>query len=92
MMLHYNVPSFGDVNGFLALLATRMGRLKKGGIPDVNKAARRVLHDWNEYVSDYQQGSFNELLQIKNISNVFICAIGVARKRVLMLRFLAHLA
>ncbi len=50
MMLHYNVPAFTNVNEFLCLLAKRMGRLKKGGVPDVNKAARRVLQDWNEYV------------------------------------------
>ena len=50
MMLHYNVPVFKDVNEFLALLAKRFGRLKKGGIPDVNKAAKTVLQDWNQWV------------------------------------------
>ena len=50
IMLHYKVPAFSDVHEFLALLATRLGRLRKGGIPDKNKAARRVLQDWNECV------------------------------------------
>jgi len=48
MMLHYNVPYFNDVNEFLALLAVRLGRLKKGGIPDVHKAGRSILNDWNQ--------------------------------------------
>ncbi|CAL1528880.1 unnamed protein product [Lymnaea stagnalis] len=47
MMLHYNVPDYKDVNEFLTLLATRMGKLKKGGIPDISRAGRRLLQDWN---------------------------------------------
>ncbi|XP_013410089.1 guanine nucleotide-binding protein-like 3 homolog, partial [Lingula anatina] len=35
LMLHYNVPDYKDVQEFLSLLATKMGRLKKGGVPDV---------------------------------------------------------
>lgn len=46
MMLHYNLPDFSSVDEFLALLAKRQGRLKKGGIPDSGKAARAVLQDW----------------------------------------------
>ncbi|XP_014676603.1 PREDICTED: guanine nucleotide-binding protein-like 3 homolog [Priapulus caudatus] len=47
LMLHYRIPDYADLNEFLALMAKRTGRLKKGGIPDVNKAARIVLQDWN---------------------------------------------
>lgn len=47
MMLHFRVPEYTDVDSFLSSLAMRMGRLKKGGIPDVNRAARVVLQDWN---------------------------------------------
>ena len=32
---------------FLALLAKYQGKLKKGGIPNTEAAARTVLHDWN---------------------------------------------
>ncbi|XP_013382041.1 guanine nucleotide-binding protein-like 3 homolog [Lingula anatina] len=46
LMLHYNVPDYKDVQEFLSLLATKMGRLKKGGVPDVDKAAKTVLQDW----------------------------------------------
>ena len=47
MMLHYNISDYGDVQEFVALLAVRLGRVKKGGVPDVNKAAKTVLQDWN---------------------------------------------
>lgn len=47
LMLHYNLPTFRNANEFLALLAKRVGKLKKGGIPHSNAAARRILHDWN---------------------------------------------
>ncbi|XP_045165338.2 guanine nucleotide-binding protein-like 3 homolog [Mercenaria mercenaria] len=47
MMLHYCITEYKDVHEFLSLLARRLGRLKKGGIPDVNRAARTVLQHWN---------------------------------------------
>ncbi|CAN0294654.1 unnamed protein product, partial [Discosporangium mesarthrocarpum] len=33
--------------GFLALVARKNGKLRKGGIPDRIAAARMVLRDWN---------------------------------------------
>ncbi|KAL2945503.1 Guanine nucleotide-binding protein-like NSN1 [Bienertia sinuspersici] len=44
----YKVPSFDTVDDFLFKVATVRGRLKKGGVVDVDAAARIVLHDWNE--------------------------------------------
>ncbi|XP_059626145.1 guanine nucleotide-binding protein-like NSN1 [Cornus florida] len=44
----YKVPSFESVDDFLQKVATVRGKLKKGGIVDVEAAARIVLHDWNE--------------------------------------------
>lgn len=44
----YKIPSFDSVDDFLQKVATIRGKLKKGGIVDVNAAARIVLHDWNE--------------------------------------------
>lgn len=44
----YNLPSFDSVDDFLQKVATIRGKLKKGGIVDVEAAARIVLHDWNE--------------------------------------------
>ena len=46
MMVQYNLSDFQDTNEFLSKMALKMGSLKKGGIPDINKAAQRVLSDW----------------------------------------------
>ncbi|KAG6717522.1 hypothetical protein I3842_04G104600 [Carya illinoinensis] len=43
----YKIPSFESVDDFLQKVATVRGKLKKGGIVDVDAAARIVLHDWN---------------------------------------------
>jgi len=47
IMLQYGVPNFKDTAEFLTLMAQKLGRLKKGGIPDVEKAAFKVVEDWN---------------------------------------------
>jgi len=47
LMLQYNIGAFQDCSEFLALMAGQMGKLKRGGVPDREKAARIVLGDWN---------------------------------------------
>ena len=47
LMLHYNLPGFQDTNEFLSLLAKKTGKLKKGGVPNLNVAAKKVIDDWN---------------------------------------------
>jgi len=49
-MSHYCLAEFSSVDDFLALLAKRRGMLRKGARPDINKAAKLVLQDWNTYV------------------------------------------
>lgn len=49
----YKIPSFDSVDDFLQRVATVRGKLKKGGIVDVDAAARIVLHDWNEGMCEY---------------------------------------
>lgn len=44
----YKIPSFDTVDDFLQKVATVRGKLKKGGLVDVEASARIVLHDWNE--------------------------------------------
>ena len=46
----YKVPSFSSVDDFLQKVATLRGKLKKGGVVDVEAAAKIMLHDWNEGV------------------------------------------
>lgn len=46
MTLQYNISDFQDTNDFLSKMAVKMGSLKRGGVPDIHKAAQRVLSDW----------------------------------------------
>ncbi|XP_068652378.1 guanine nucleotide-binding protein-like NSN1 [Aristolochia californica] len=48
LMSLYKLPSFSSVDEFLHKVATVRGKLKKGGIVDIQAAAKIVLHDWNE--------------------------------------------
>ena len=49
LMQLYSIPRFNekDCTAFLALVARGTGKLKKGGVPNIDQAARGVLHDWN---------------------------------------------
>ena len=44
----YKLPSFDLVDDFLQKVATVRGKLKKGGVVDVETAERIGLHDWNQ--------------------------------------------
>ena len=44
----YNVPAYGDVDGFLTHVAAARGKLRKGGVVDTAAAARIILQDWND--------------------------------------------
>ncbi|KAE9555061.1 hypothetical protein FO519_001722 [Halicephalobus sp. NKZ332] len=47
LMMHFNIGQFSDADGFLSLVAKKFGKLKKGGRPDINAAAKCVLQAWN---------------------------------------------
>ncbi|KAI0244624.1 nuclear GTP-binding protein nug1, partial [Massospora cicadina] len=51
VMMHYDLPAFNDVRGFLIELSRKRNFVKKalpsGGILDLENAARMVLQDWN---------------------------------------------
>lgn len=49
LMQVYAIPKFqqNDTLGFLSLIARSQGKLKKGGIPNIEAAAKGILHDWN---------------------------------------------
>ncbi|XP_068576198.1 guanine nucleotide-binding protein-like 3-like protein [Cebidichthys violaceus] len=46
IMEYYGVSDFHTALEFLAMLARRQGKLRKGGLPDTDKAAKSVLMDW----------------------------------------------
>jgi nuclear GTP-binding protein len=48
LMELYKIPAFNNVNDFLSYVAHRRGKLSRGGIADLDSAAKVVLQDWNE--------------------------------------------
>jgi nuclear GTP-binding protein len=46
LMTQYAIPDFTDLQSFLANIARRRGKLKRGGTPDLDSAAKIVLYDW----------------------------------------------
>mmetsp|Transcript_14612 Transcript_14612/g.41110 ORF Transcript_14612/g.41110 Transcript_14612/m.41110 type:complete len:708 (-) Transcript_14612:179-2302(-) len=46
LMRAYKVKPWRDAEDFLTQIATKSGKLLKGGDPDLNTAARMVLYDW----------------------------------------------
>jgi len=47
LMIRYKIADFKDATEFLTHIATKYGKIKKGGIIDISKAAQLVLNDWN---------------------------------------------
>ncbi|XP_074570083.1 guanine nucleotide-binding protein-like NSN1 [Curcuma longa] len=48
LMSLYKLSTFSSIDDFLQKVATSRGKLKKGGVVDIEAAAKIVLHDWNE--------------------------------------------
>ncbi|SCZ92628.1 BZ3500_MvSof-1268-A1-R1_Chr5-2g08046 [Microbotryum saponariae] len=46
LQMLYNIPAFIGTNGFLLEVARAKGRLRKGGVPDIEGTARSILQDW----------------------------------------------
>jgi nuclear GTP-binding protein len=44
----YKIADYSNSTEFLVNIALRTGKLKKGGIPNLEEAARIVIRDWNE--------------------------------------------
>ena len=46
----YSIPiqDSSDPNGILAIIAKRLGKLKRGGVPDLEATSKHILNDWNQ--------------------------------------------
>ena len=47
LMRLYRIGEFRSTNDFLLQIAEKQGKVKKGGVLDMEKAARTILEDWN---------------------------------------------
>ncbi|GAA6000849.1 hypothetical protein JCM10207_004689 [Rhodosporidiobolus poonsookiae] len=46
LQMLYNIPYFDSLTSFLLEVARAKGRLRKGGVPDLEGTARSILRDW----------------------------------------------
>ncbi|GFS40970.1 guanine nucleotide-binding protein-like 3 homolog [Nephila pilipes] len=53
LCLHYTIPEFSSSEELFCNLAKRMGRYKKGGIPNMEEGAKRLINDWNKGIIKY---------------------------------------
>ncbi|XP_064632401.1 guanine nucleotide-binding protein-like 3 homolog [Lineus longissimus] len=72
LMLHYRIGNFTSANEFLSLLAQRHGKLKKGGIPDIQVAARSVLQDWSSGRITYYTHPPEEASKLTHVSATLV--------------------
>ena len=45
--LDASIPADSPASNLLAMIARRLGKLKRGGVPDLEATARHILNDWN---------------------------------------------
>jgi len=72
LMMMYNIGSFKNVDQFLMMIAKKYGKLKKGGRPNVNQAAKQILNDWiSEKILYYTQPPQNNVVvDVENATNL----------------------
>ncbi|KAL3314563.1 hypothetical protein Ciccas_006815 [Cichlidogyrus casuarinus] len=46
LIVRYGIADYASVSDFLVQLATRQGKLRKGGVPHTRAASLRLIHDW----------------------------------------------
>jgi nuclear GTP-binding protein len=47
LMTLYAIADFKDSREFLGHIATKRGKMKRGGVPNFEEAARTIIQDWN---------------------------------------------
>jgi hypothetical protein len=81
----YKISAFQDSHEFLIHVASRRGLLKKGGIHDVEAAARVVLRDWNSglipFYTEPPSEPLGAVLHARNTKEKcwFICTLESTR-------------
>jgi nuclear GTP-binding protein len=80
LMLQYNLPDFDTTHEFLAMLAKKMGKLKRGGVPNVRMAAVKLLNDWNSgklrYYTEPPEDEMDSSLGAEYISSELVTEMG----------------
>eukprot|EP00056_Hartaetosiga_gracilis_P000860 m.40923 g.40923 ORF g.40923 m.40923 type:complete len:486 (+) comp10389_c1_seq1:150-1607(+) len=76
IMEFYGLPSFDSTVEFLQLLAKRMGKLKKGGIPNIDASANQVLRDFHTGKISYYTRPPQDYVPDSQIGAQFVSELG----------------
>lgn len=76
LMEKYVIPQFSGTVEFLQHLARRLGKLKKGGIPDCDTAARLLLQDWNTGKISYYTIPPAKMQQPAHVASAIVSSWG----------------
>jgi len=76
LMHVYMLPEFNSTEEFLFHVAKSRGKLKKGGVPDMDQAATLVLQDWNSgripfYMAPPEEAKDGEVRMVSQFSEEF---------------------
>ncbi|XP_035218599.1 guanine nucleotide-binding protein-like 3 homolog [Stegodyphus dumicola] len=78
LCMHYTIPEFSSTHELLGLLAKRIGKFKKGGIPNFEDGARRLINDWNSGKIKYYTHPPEEYKPSIHISAEYVSEMGKA--------------
>jgi nuclear GTP-binding protein len=80
LMKVYSLPAFGqnDADTFLSFVSRRLGKMKRGGIPDKAAAARAVLNDWNSGRVPYYTAPPKDTAHLVSSSASIVSSFGKA--------------
>lgn len=78
LCVQYNIPQFSSCHELLCFLAKKIGKFKKGGIPNFEDGARKLINDWNSGVIKYYTHPPEEFKQSIHISAEYVTEMGQA--------------
>lgn len=78
LCLHYCIPQFTSCHELLCLLAKKMGKYKKGGVPNFEDGARRLINDWNSGKIKYYTHPPEQFQQSIHVSAEYVSEMGKA--------------
>lgn len=78
LCLHYCIPQFNSCHELLCFLAKKMGKFKKGGVPNFEEGARRLINDWNSGKIKYYTHPPEEFKQSIHLSAEYVTEMGKA--------------
>ena len=76
-MKFYKIKDFDGVHELLPLICYRFGIYMKQGLPNVQKAALKILRDWNRLVANVEKLQIGEMFTIEMLYHIIVHKQGI---------------